>query len=481
MELDEKSNNTSFDPNAERLFRDKISTVDNTGKRKWIYPKIPKGNFHTARNLVSLILLFILIAGPFIKINGHPFLLLDFLNRKFYIFGIPFWPQDLHIFVIALITLLVFIILFTAVFGRIFCGWVCPQTIFMESVFRKIEQWIEGVPNSQRRLNAAPWTSSKVLKKGIKIIIFFTIAFIIGNVLLAYIIGKDLLFLIISEPISQHIGGFATMMIFSILIFANFMFFREQACTLVCPYGRLQGVLLDQNSIVVHYDFSRGEPRGKGRRNAESKLGDCIDCDHCVDVCPTGIDIRNGTQLECVNCTACIDSCNAIMDKINLKHGLIRYASYNSIAGEQKHVFNPRVIGYAAVFILLTSTLSIMIASRKPIETTILRTPGELYQEVIEGQITNMYNIKTVNKSYEERNITLRLVEPRVGEIRIINELRLASNQLNESVFFIDIPKQAISDSKIPIEIEVLSNGQIIDTYKLKFIAPIAISRDEKT
>lgn len=466
--------NTPIDPKDQKYYRDKISTVDGAGKRNWIYPKIPKGNFTNARNFVSLILLIILFAGPFIKINGHPLLLLDFIGRKFFIFGIPFWPQDLHLFGIALITLVVFIVLFTAIFGRIFCGWMCPQTIFMESVFRKIEHWIEGGPSKQRKLNAAPWTSVKVFKKGFKGLIFFAISFIIGNTLLAYFIGVEQLFKIISEPVGLHIGGFAAMMIFSFLAFADFVFFREQTCTLVCPYGRLQGVLLDQNSIVVHYDFSRGEPRSKGKRNTESKFGDCIDCDHCVDVCPTGIDIRNGTQLECVNCTACIDSCNAIMDKIEKNRGLVRYASYNSVAGERKRVFNPRVIAYAAVLFVVASSLGILLASRKPIETTILRTPGKLYQEVVVGQITNMYNIKIVNKSYEERNITLRLIEPRDGKIRVINDLRLAPNQLNESVFFIDIPKHTISNSKIPIVIEILSNGKILEKYDTKFIAPVA-------
>jgi cytochrome c oxidase accessory protein FixG len=467
------NNMKEIDPRDKEYYRDKISTVDSAGKRVWIYPKAPKGKFYSARSIVAVFLLTLLFAGPFLTINDHPFLLLDFLGRKFYIFGITFWPQDLHLFGIALITLIVSIVLFTSVFGRIFCGWMCPQTIFMELVFRRIERWIEGGPKEQKKLSAASWTVKKIFMKGFKSLIFFAIAFIIGNTLLAYIIGKDELFKIITEPISEHFGGFTAMMIFSFLFFANFMFFREQSCTLVCPYGRLQDVLLDENSIVVHYDFGRGEPHGKGKRTKDSKFGDCIDCHHCVDVCPTGIDIRNGTQLECVNCTACIDSCNMIMDKVKKPRGLIRYDSYNNIAGNKKSIFNVRVVGYTAVLVVLLGVLSLLLASRKPIEATILRTPGTLYQEVIEDHITNMYNIKVVNKSYEKREISLRLVSPTTGVIRMVNKLSLVENDLNESVFFIDIPKSVISSTKVPITIEILSGGTPIEIYETAFVAPI--------
>ncbi len=466
-------NNKKIDPKDQEHYRDKISTVDSAGKRVWIYPKAPKGNFFTARTVVATFLLALLFAGPFLTINGHPFLLLDFLGRKFYIFGIAFWPQDLHLFGIALITLVVFVVLFTSVFGRIFCGWMCPQTIFMELVFRRIERWIEGGPKEQKKLSAAPWSGDKIFKRGLKTILFLAIAFIIGNTLLAYIIGKDVLFKIMTEPISEHTGGFIAMMVFTFIFFANFMFFREQACTLVCPYGRLQGVLLDENSIVVHYDFSRGEPRGKGKRTNDSKLGDCIDCHHCVDVCPTGIDIRNGTQLECVNCTACIDSCNAIMDKIKKPRGLIRYDSYNNIAGDKKSIFNPRIVGYTAVLVVLIGILSLLLASRKPIEATILRTPGTLYQEIVEDYITNMYNIKVVNKSYEQREISLHLVSPTNGVLRMMSKLSLAADDLNESVFLIDIPKSSISSTGIPIIIDVLSGDTFIEKYETTFVAPM--------
>nr|MBC8478866.1 cytochrome c oxidase accessory protein CcoG [FCB group bacterium] len=355
-------------------YRNKISTVDESGKRVWVYPKKPKGKFYTYRSLVSLFLLAVLFAGPFIMVNGQPILLLNILERKFFIFGTVFWPQDFHLFGLAIITLVVFIVLFTVVFGRIFCGWACPQTIFMEMVFRRIEYWIEGDANEQRKLNSSPMSSGKFFKKSLKHIIFYAIAFLIGNTFLAYIIGKDEVFRIISEPPAQHLAGLVAMIIFSFLFYGVFAWFREQVCTLVCPYGRLQGVLLDQNSIVVHYDFKRGEPRGKGKRAEASELGDCIDCFQCVEVCPTGIDIRNGTQLECVNCTACMDACDTIMDKVKKPHGLIRYSSYNAIQDGLKKIATPRALGYTGILFALLIFITVLLANRNPIETTVLRT-----------------------------------------------------------------------------------------------------------
>ncbi|HEM48577.1 MAG TPA: 4Fe-4S binding protein, partial [Caldithrix sp.] len=274
-------------------FRDKLSTVDQQGKRVWIFPKKPSGPFYSARTWMSLLLIIILFSGPFIKINGKPILLLNILERKFIIFGIGFWPQDFYLFVLATITLIVFIVLFTVVYGRLFCGWACPQTVFMEMVFRKIEYWIEGDAQKQRQLNKTPMNFQKFIKKASKHTIFYAISFLIGNTFLAYIIGIEELKKIITDPPSQHLVGLTAMILFSGTFYYIFAFFREQVCTLVCPYGRLQGVLLDQNSIVVAYDFIRGEPRGKIRKNeAGHKKGDCVDCNQCVEVCPTGIDIR---------------------------------------------------------------------------------------------------------------------------------------------------------------------------------------------
>ena len=371
------SNNTGSES-----FRDSLATVNEKGKRNWIYPKKPSGKLYNARTYLSWLLLLVLFLTPFIKINGHPFLLFNVLKRNFILFGIPFGPHDFHIFVLAMITIIVFIILFTVVFGRLFCGWVCPQTIFMEMVFRKIEYWIEGSAKEQILLHQQKWNLNKSVKKLSKYSIFYAISFLISNIFLAYIIGIDELIKIITDPPSQHINGLIGIIAFSGVFYWVFASFREQVCTMVCPYGRLQGVLLDRDSIVITYDDKRGEPRGKIKKNEDqSDKGDCVDCHLCVDVCPTGIDIRNGIQLECVNCTACIDVCNDVMVKINKPKGLIRYDSINGVEKNQGFKFTARMKSYSVLLILLLSVLGYLIASRTDYSINILRTPGLMFQK----------------------------------------------------------------------------------------------------
>ena len=281
-------------------FRDTLGTVDAQGKRIWVYPKKPKGAFHNKRLIVSIILLGMLFSGPFIKIGGQPLLLFNFFERKFVLFGVAFWPQDFHLFGLAMIAMFVFVILFTVVFGRIWCGWACPQTIFMEMVFRKIEYWIEGDANQQRKLASAPWTTKKIFKKGAKQLIFIAISILIAHTLMAYLVGIDQVKLIVSSSPFENWTGFLATTFFTGVFYWVFAYFREQACVAVCPYGRLQGVLLNKDSMAVSYDFVRGEPKGLLKKGiTQEGNGDCIDCKLCVHVCPTGIDIRNGTQLEC--------------------------------------------------------------------------------------------------------------------------------------------------------------------------------------
>ena len=456
------------------VFRDRIATVDEDGKRIWVYPKKPSGRLYRTRTILSFFLLAFLFGAPFIKINGEPLILLNILERKFIIFGLAFWPQDFHLFALAALTLAVFIILFTVVFGRVFCGWICPQTIFMEMVFRKIEYFIEGDAHKQRALNKAPWSPEKFLKKASKHIIFYAISFIIGNTFLAYIIGVDELYKIVTDHPSQHLGGLSAMIIFSFVFYGVFSWFREQACVIVCPYGRLQGVLLDANSIVVAYDFKRGEPRGRFRKNQPREgQGDCIACGLCEQVCPTGIDIKNGTQLECVNCTACIDACDSVMDRINKPRGLIRYASYNGIKEGVRLRLTPRIIGYSTILVLLVSALTFLLANRAPLEATILRTPGVLYQETPDGKIQNLYNIKVVNKTFDPKEITLQLKD-RTGDLILVSgqALPVPKDGLAESAFFVRLPRSELTRANTIIYIDVLEGGNLVETIQTAFMGP---------
>jgi cytochrome c oxidase accessory protein FixG len=463
-------------------FRDQISTVNKEGKRKWVFPKKPSGRFYNARNIVSSILLLILFVTPFIKVNGQSFMLFDIINRNFILFGIPFGPHDFFLFVLAMIATIVFVILFTAVFGRVFCGWACPQTIFMEMVFRKIEYRIEGDFREQKKLNAAPWTGNKMFKKTLKHIIFYAISFIIANFFLSYIISMDELIKIISDPPSQHIQGLVAILIFSAVFYWVFSYFREQVCTMVCPYGRLQGVLLDRDSIVIAYDNIRGEPRGRLKKNEiHENQGDCIACNLCVDVCPTGIDIRDGIQLECVNCTACIDACDNVMDKINKPRGLIRFASINSIEKNTKFKFTPRAIGYTILLTVLTGILTFLLVTRTDFSVNILRTPGLLYQERPGGKVSNIYDLNIVNKTFDEAEIFLKL-ENIEGELSMVGkDLILEPQGIVEAKFLVILSNIDIVKMNTPLEIGVYSGDKLIKKISTSLLAPIKKKEKSET
>lgn len=461
--------------NYEEQYRDSIATVDAEGKRIWVYPKKPKGRYHNKRVIVSIILLSILFAGPFITIGGEPFLLLNVFERKFSILGTVFWPQDFFIFALLAITFFVFIILFTVVFGRVWCGWACPQTLFMEMVFRKIEYAIEGDAGQQRKLAKMPWNAEKIRKRMLKHGIFVLIAVLIGHTAMAYLIGIDEVKEIVSQPPSEHLAGFIGLIAFSAIFYAVFAFLREQACTAICPYGRLQGVLLVKDSIAVMYDWLRGEPRGRLKKSEKREdKGDCIDCKLCVHVCPTGIDIRNGTQLECVNCTACIDACDDVMTKIGKPTGLIRPTSYNAVVEGKKKLFTPRVAGYSTVLTLLIVLLSVFISGRADVEATVLRMPGMIYQKLDDGKIQNIYNIQFVNKTAEALDFNVVIVDFPEATIQKVGEgdMQLLGQSKADAVFVIKIPEEVLTDRKTKIILQMVSDGEVIDEMKTNFLGP---------
>lgn len=460
---------------AEETFRDHLYTVDKEGKRVWVYPKKPKGRFTNYRAIVSYLLLLFLFGAPFIKMDGQPFFLFDIFERKFIIFGQVFWPQDFFLFVIGMLTSLVFIILFTVVFGRIFCGWICPQTIFMEGVFRQIEYWIEGDYMAQKKLDKQPWNKEKITKKSIKHTLFVLVSILIMHTFMAYLVGVDELWNIISDGPVENVGGFIAMFVFTGLFYGVFSQMREQVCTTICPYGRLQGVLLDKQSVVVAYDHVRGEQRGKFRKDEDRESqgkGDCIDCKQCVFVCPTGIDIRNGTQLECVNCTACIDACDSIMDRIGKPRGLVRYASEENITEKKPFQFTSRMKAYSTVLILLLGVLITLLLVRSDFETTILRTPGILYQEREDGMITNLYQVKMVNKTNDAMNVRFELIEPK-GQIEMVGGvIDLAEQGIGEGAFFVIIDPEDITKMSTLISIGVYSGEELVETVETKFLGP---------
>ena len=457
-------------------FRDRIATVDEKGKRKWVFAQKPKGKFYNIRTYVSWGFFILFFSLPFINVNGRPLFLFNIPEAKFIIFGKIFWPQDFFIFGLTMITFIVFIILFTTAFGRLFCGWVCPQTIFMEMLFRKVEYIIEGDASHQKLLKKAPWTGKKIFRKTVKHAAFFLLSFIIANFFLSYIIGVKELEKIITEPVTRHFGGFMAIVAFSGVFYGVYAYFREQVCTVICPYGRLQSVLMDPNSMIVAYDYKRGEPRDKFKKAKPAGIitGDCIDCFQCVKVCPTGIDIRNGTQMECVGCTACIDACDKIMNAVSKPTGLIRYASENGIANATRLRYTGRMKFYTVLLVLLTGLLTILLLSRKDVDGTIIRAAGMLYQERGTDSVSNLYNIKVINKTLKDIPLTLRLENApgRIIEAEGRN-IDVKKEAQGKGSFFIVLPNNIIKERKTKLDIGLYEGDKRITLLKTNFMGPV--------
>ncbi|MBT7893261.1 MAG: cytochrome c oxidase accessory protein CcoG, partial [Deltaproteobacteria bacterium] len=313
-----------------------LYNIDATGKRHRIYPQDITGKFTRIRTKLAYLLILIYLLPPWLKINGLPVIQLNIPDRQFVLFGSIFWPQDVQYLVFIFILAGLFLFFITALLGRVWCGWACPQTIFLEFVLRRIEYWIEGNRTDQIKLDKSPWTPSKFTKKAIKHLLFLLVAAVVSNTFLAYFTGVDSLLQWISSPPWENWTAFLFMLFFLFAFYFDLAHFQEQYCILVCPYARFQSALIDSQTIQVMYDPRRGEPRGR-----RSKVtGDCIDCSACIRACPTGIDIRNGSQLECIGCTRCIDACDRIMTRIKKPKGLIRYESELGLAGEKPSVIS---------------------------------------------------------------------------------------------------------------------------------------------
>ncbi|MES2446712.1 MAG: cytochrome c oxidase accessory protein CcoG [Bacteroidota bacterium] len=440
--------------------------------RKFLYPKKPAGKLYNYRKWVSYVLLVFLFAAPFLKMKGEQWVLLNFLDRKFVFFGLIFTPQDFYLFALAMLIFMIFIVCFTVILGRLWCGWACPQTIFMEMVFRRIEYWIEGDANQQKKLDAQPWTREKILKKGFKHFLFLLISFAIANTFLAYIIGSDVLYKIVTEPINQHFTGFISIWFFTFVFYMVFAYVREVVCTVICPYGRLQGVLLDNQSLIVAYNENRGEPRAHLQKNkVDLSKGDCIDCGLCVQVCPTGIDIRQGTQLECVNCTACIDSCNEVMLKINKPQNLIGFFTQDYIQKQTPFKLGLRAYGYTAVLFVVVLVFSSLIYKRQNVQTTVLRASGTTYQVRPDGSISNLYNAELINKTNKDINFVFKSNNP-ADKIEFIQKpVFLPKEGAVRLTFFLIKKPKDLTGFKTDILFEIKTNNQIISTAETTFFA----------
>jgi cytochrome c oxidase accessory protein FixG len=448
---------------------------DNQRKKKgkdFLYPKKPSGKLYTYRKWFSYTLLLFLLACPFLKFKGEQWVLLNFIERKFVFFGLIFTPQDFYLFALAMLVFVIFIVCFTVVLGRLWCGWACPQTIFMEMIFRRIEYWIEGDAVRQKKLDSQPWNTEKILKKGSKHFLFIGISFIISNTFLAYLIGSDTLKKIITEPLSQHLSGFISIWFFTFIFYGVFAYVREVVCTVICPYGRLQGVLLDKQSLVVAYDANRGEPRGRIQKSNHDKeqKGDCVDCGLCVQVCPTGIDIRKGTQLECVNCTACIDACDEVMLKINREPKLIGFYNQDFIETRKSYKISVKAYAYVAVLFAILIVFSSLIYNREDIQTTVLRASGTLFQDR-GAQISSLYNGELSNKTNKNLPIEFRATDP-ANKIEFIQQTKILPAEGNiHLTFFLLRNNKDITTYKTDVSFEICVDGKVLSRATTSFFA----------
>jgi cytochrome c oxidase accessory protein FixG len=469
---------TTLNGEEHDAFRNELASVARDGRRRWIYARQPSGRLYRARTVVGVLLVAFLVGAPFVHLGGQPLMQLNILERRFVLFGVLFRPQVFYIVVLFALTMLVTVMLSTVVFGRIWCGWLCPQTVFLEMIFRRLEYLIAGSAEQQLRRDRGPWTAERIVRTAVKHLVFFALSFGIANVFLAWIIGADALWTIVTDPPSRHLGGLAAIVVFSFVFYLVFARFREQACVLACPYGRMLSALTDRRTITVTYDWKRGEPRGRLVRGVElagTSRGDCIDCHQCVTVCPTGIDIRDGIQLECVNCTACIDACNGVMDRVGKPSGLIRLTSDGAVRGGASSWKTPRAAAYAAVWLLLAGTLTVLASRMRDIDVLILRQPGTLYTTLANGEVANFYNVEALNRTRAHAKFAIEVVEPREAVVTALGPLGdVQPFGVAEGRLLVRLGPRAMTGSRTPIRFAVRSADGSVQLVDSAFLGPQA-------
>jgi cytochrome c oxidase accessory protein FixG len=384
---------------------DSVTTINADGSRYFLHPSDVRGRWNLARRMVGVVLIAIYILLPWIPVNGSPAVFLDVENRMFHLFGLTLVPQDLWVMFFAISGLGFGLFFITSLLGRIWCGWACPYTVFLDHVYRRIERWIEGDAHARRALDAARWSAGKLFKRISKHLFYLLVAAAIAHVFLSYFVSLRRLYGFMQAGPLEHATAFGIVTFLTLVLWFCFGYFREQFCIIMCPYGRLQSALTDDDTVNVGYDAGRGEPRGpKGRAD-----GDCIDCRRCVHVCPTGIDIRNGLQLECIGCTACIDACDEVMVKTGRAKGLIRYDSFNGFAGKKRRFLRPRVYAYCALAVLGLGALTLVATKKaRPFNATVSRVGGTGFFSDA-GSVRNIYKVRFINKRNQPATVTIRL------------------------------------------------------------------------
>lgn len=455
-------------------FRDTLYTVDKSGRRRWVYPRFSPGRIMRVRRVVAWILIAFYLALPWISIGGKQGVLLDIPHRRFVFFGAELFATDTIFLFLALAVLALSLFFFTALLGRVWCGWACPETVFLEFVFRPIERLIEGNESARRRLDEAPWSARKLVKKGMKYLLFGVVAWVLASTALAYFIGREpLLQMMAGSPLDHLTPFLTTVFLMGVLLF-QFAWFREQFCTLVCPYARFQSVLMDRQSLLVGYDPKRGEPRGKPRAH-KAAGGDCVDCGLCVRVCPTGIDIRNGTQLECIACAACIDACNSVMVGIGKRPGLIRYDTESGLLGLGRTIARPRVFLYGALLSLVVVAFVGIFSTRKLVEIEVLRPQGVApFVRVPNGTVMNQFAVRLTNHGPIGERFTVG-VKDMEGAVIVspLTNFELNGEAIDQVPLFIQVPEERFEGGQASVTIEINGTRGATLERTLKLMGPV--------
>ena len=459
-----------------------LSTLNADGSRRWLKPRPSKGKFLSARRMVAYLLIVVFSAIPWIIINSKPAIFLDVVHREFTFFGKTFLPTDTLLLALLLIMLFMTIFLVTALFGRVWCGWACPQTVYMEFLYRPIERLFEGTPGKRKPKKLVGF------RKVLRIFVYLVISLHLAQTFLSYFVGAhNLADWILGSPL-EHPVAFLIVAVTTGLMMFDFTFFREQVCCVVCPYARMQSALLDKDSLIVTYDKNRGEPRGKKKRAPKGEdastislpqLGDCIDCTMCVQTCPTGIDIRDGLQLECIGCAQCIDACNNVMEKIGRPLGLIRYSSERVIEGGKAHIIRPRVIIYPLILLIVTGAFIFLLSTKSAADVLFIRGQGQPFNIVESDEITNQVRIRISNRTEETATYTVTIIEPQGAYIEAFEPITIEATGIESENLLIKAPFSVFHDGEVMLKINIKDdNGKVDLTETYKMLGPMSLPKN---
>ena len=452
-----------------------LSTLNRDGSRRWIRPKPSKGGFYRRRFITAWALILAFTAIPYIKMNGKPLMLFDIPRRQFTLFGTTFMATDTMFLMLLMVGIFVTIFLLTAIFGRVWCGWACPQTVYMEFIYRPIERLFEGSRAQQLKMDREGAGARRILK----LFVYVFVSMFLAHTFLAYFAGIDRLYFWVRQSPADHPTAFAIMAGVTLLMFLDFTYFREQVCIVACPYGRFQSVLLDRKSMIVGYDRGRGEARGKigqrkkGEPREGGSWGDCVDCLACVTTCPTGIDIRDGLQLECIGCTQCIDACDHVMERLGKPKGLIRYSSRDALESGDRRILRPRVIIYPLLLVLVFGLLGITLARKQSADVTMMRGLGAPYTQLSSGLISNQVRIKIVNRSGKDQTYQIGLVDaPEAEMVAPENPLHIAKGKTATTAIFVNLPPSAFVEGEKRVKIRISDGEQFEKIVEYRLLGP---------